>query len=371
MFNFIAMKVCKYNIIGVMSGTSLDGIDLAHVVYTLKQGDKETWSFEVLKAQTIPYSDSWRDTLSRAVTLDKQQLDKLDEAYTVYLAQVIQDFILQNNLQDIDAVSSHGHTVLHRPDLGYTLQIGNLGFLADLINQKVVCDFRVQDVQLNGQGAPLVPIGDLLLFADFPACINLGGFANISFDNKSGVRVAFDICPVNVLLNKQANRLGLLYDQDGNLASKGIVCQDLLQQLNELDFYNLIGPKSLGVEYVDTYVQPILDTWDLPCSDMLSTLCEHIAYVISKVVIKQGFKSVLLSGGGAHNNYLIKRLRVYCPEVDFVRPSKDIIDYKEAIIFGLLGVLAMTDRINVLSSVTGACKDHCSGKIYTTYKPIF
>ncbi|MHC5202585.1 anhydro-N-acetylmuramic acid kinase [Myroides sp. LJL119] len=365
------MKVCKYNIIGVMSGTSLDGIDLAHVVYTGLIGDKTLWSFEILQTITVPYKESWRDRLSQAFELNALEISKLNQDYTCYLAKVIQDFILENSLQDIDAVSSHGHTVLHRPDLGYTLQIGNLGFLADLINTTVVCDFRVQDVELGGQGAPLVPIGDMLLFGDYQACVNLGGFANISYDNKVGSRVAYDICPVNILLNEQAQKLGFLFDESGLLASKGTVNSELLNELNSLDFYKIQGPKSLGIEFVKNYFQPILQRYPLSEVDILRTLCEHIAVCISNDINKNKFEKVLITGGGAHNTLLIERLKSYCSFTSLVIPNKFIVDYKEAIVFGFLGVLALQKQINVLSSVTGASKDHCSGKIYTTFKPVY
>jgi anhydro-N-acetylmuramic acid kinase len=243
-----------------MSGTSLDGIDLVYVelIYENKH-----WKFNILEAETIEYSQLWKERLEKALLLDKKQILQLDERYTVHLASVIRQFIEQYNLKCIDAVCSHGHTVFHRPDLGYTVQIGNMPILADLLQQKVVCDFRVEDVSLGGQGAPLVPIGDRLLFGEYQACLNLGGFANISFDNEQS-RVAYDLVPVNVLLNEQAQKEGKAYDKNGLWAERGKVDDNLLQELNSLEYYRELPPKSLGMEFVNTSVKPILENTIYP-----------------------------------------------------------------------------------------------------------
>lgn len=355
------MKKYQYNIIGVMSGTSLDGIDLAYVTFYC-EGDK--WSFEVHCTDTVSYSSQWKEQLKGAIKLDSKQIEVFDEQYTVHLATVINQFIKDNELEHIDAICSHGHTIFHKPELGYTLQIGNMSILADLVQQKVVCDFRVQDVLLGGQGAPLVPIGDRLLFSDYDACLNLGGFANVSFNNKLGYRLAYDICPVNTLLNEQVSKLGLEYDDEGKIASKGIVNNELLSELNSLDFYTLSAPKSLGIEFVNTYVLPILSKYTLSVEDFLATLVEHIAMQIAQGIGVEANQRVLVTGGGAKNDYLIFRINEHASHIVFDRPKDEIIDFKEAIVFGLLGVLKLRDEVNVLASVTGAKYDHSSGKIY-------
>jgi len=214
----------EYNVIGVMSGTSLDGVDLAHI--HLKKSS--IWHFEIIKAKTIAYSENWLSVLKTLVKQDRFELQKTDEAYTNYLSHVISRFIKEHQINNLDAVCSHGHTALHEPDKGFTYQIGNRSELAKLINQTVVCDFRVQDVELGGQGAPLVPIGDALLFNKYDYCLNLGGFANISFDSNAK-RIAYDICPVNIVLNYYVNQLGLLYDDGGRLASQGELHIELLK----------------------------------------------------------------------------------------------------------------------------------------------
>jgi anhydro-N-acetylmuramic acid kinase len=201
------MKKNNYNVIGVMSGTSLDGVDLSHIKFHL---ENNKWSFEILESETIGYSQSWINQLKLAVDFSETELEKLNQDYTKLLASIISTFIKKHTIENLDAVCSHGHTILHQPQNGFTLQIGNLPEISTLIHQTVVCDFRVQDVKLGGQGAPLVPIGDRILFSDYDYCINLGGFSNVSFE-QNGKRIAFDISPVNTVLNFYANQLGLNY----------------------------------------------------------------------------------------------------------------------------------------------------------------
>lgn len=355
------MKKYQYNIIGVMSGTSLDGIDLAYVTFYY---DSKTWNFEVICTDTVGYNLEWKEQLKQAMTLDNKQLEVLDERYTTYLAGVINNFIQNNSIENIDAVCSHGHTIFHKPELGYTLQIGNMPILADLIGQKVICDFRVQDVLLGGQGAPLVPIGDRLLFSDYDACLNLGGFANISFEGKLNYRLAYDISAVNTLLNEQVYKLGLEYDDKGILASKGQIDKELLKELNTLDFYQQSAPKSLGIEFLNAYVKPILNRYTLSVEDYLATLVEHIAIQIAAGIGVEAGQRILVTGGGAKNDYLVNRIKTHAVGIVFDTPSEEVIDFKEAIIFGFLGVLKMRDEVNVLASVTGAKYDHSSGKVY-------
>ncbi|WP_298903099.1 anhydro-N-acetylmuramic acid kinase [uncultured Psychroserpens sp.] len=346
----------KYNVIGVMSGTSLDGIDLAYIKFE----NNSNWTFEIHASETIPYTDSWKQKLSNLVTYNLEDLKLIDKFYTIHLSHVIRDFIRKYQLSDIDAICSHGHTALHQPEQLFTYQIGNLPSISSLTNHLVVCDFRTQDVSLNGQGAPLVPIGDKLLFSAYDSCINLGGFANISSEINSE-RIAYDICPVNIVLNRYANLLGFDYDDGGKIAKSGILNQSLLQQLNSLDFYKQKAPKSLGVEWVDKHLFPLLETSQLSERDILRTMIEHIAIQISNVI--KVHSEVLFTGGGVYNSFLLDRIRTL-KEFNLVKPSNTIIEYKEALIFGLLGVLKLRGETNCLSSVTGADYDHSSGEIY-------
>ena len=349
----------SYNIIGVMSGTSLDGIDLAQVFFTIKDN---IWTFELSACETIPYDNEWLYQLKSAIDYSQNELVLLNKEYTKYLASVISEFINKHNITDLDAVSSHGHTILHQPQNGITLQIGNLPEIAKLTNQKVVCDFRVQDVALGGQGAPLVPIGDQILFSDYDYCMNLGGFSNISF-NKNKTRIAFDISPVNTVLNFYANQLGLDYDDKGKIAKSGKVNQELLNQLNNLDFYAEKHPKSLGLEFVKNIIIPLIEKHNIAIEDKLATFTRHIAQQISFAIeIKNG--KMIITGGGAYNDFLIKSIKDFLPEIEIIVPDNKILEFKEALIFAFLGVLKLRNENNVLASVTGSKKDHCSGFIY-------
>ena len=357
---FYGMETKKqYNIIGLMSGTSLDGIDLANIAFWL-EGKK--WFFELKEFATIPYSDYWQQLLKKAVNFGQAELQTLNEDYTQLLAEVIGDFISDNNLENITAVSSHGHTILHRPAEGLTLQIGNLPILATLINQKVVCDFRVQDVMLGGQGAPLVPIGDELLFSDFDFCLNLGGFSNISF-NKDGSRIAFDISAVNTVLNFYSNQLGFAYDNAGKISKTGKLNDELLTELNDLKYYKKAFPKSLGMEDVRDILFPLINSYSIPPEDKMRTFVEHIAFQIAAVLPARKH-SMLITGGGVYNEFLIERLKWLSPNSDIVIPEPKIIEFKEALIFAFLGLLKLRGEINVLSSVTGAKRDHSSGNVF-------
>jgi len=351
----------KYNIIGVMSGTSLDGIDLAHLNFEIINGK---WSFQILECETIGYSQKWIDHLKIAVGFSELELQKLNVAYTLLLGTVISDFINRNKIENIDAVCSHGHTILHQPQNGITLQIGNLPEIAALCKQKVVCDFRIQDVELGGQGAPLVPIGDRILFSDYDYCLNLGGFSNISFE-ENGNRIAFDISPVNTVLNFYANQLGLDYDDKGKISRTGTVNSELLNELNRLDYYQKKYPKSLGFEFVKEIILPLIEKYQITIEDKMSTFTEHVAVQIALALpIKKN--NLFITGGGAYNDFMIERVQFHLPETKIVIPERKIIEFKEALIFGLLGVLKLGNEINTLSSVTGSKMDHSSGIVYNS-----
>jgi anhydro-N-acetylmuramic acid kinase len=353
---FTNMIILKYNTIGVMSGTSLDGIDIIYASYCFDS----QWSFEIHYFETIKYPKEWKTILKNLVNKTKDELRSIDEDFSNYLGHTIQDFINKHNIKIIDFISSHGHTALHRPEEGLTYQIGNQQALADVLKQKVICDFRIQDVELGGQGAPLVPIGDRLLFHEFDYCLNLGGFANISFEPNTE-RIAFDICPVNIVLNHYAGKLFLEYDDKGQLASQGCINEELLFLLNELQFYKDKPPKSLGLEWVELNIFPVIDSFGLKIEDTLRTYIEHIAIQIS-TMLKSSQKTVLVTGGGVYNEFLISRLK-QLSNTRVILPSKAIIEFKEALIFGFLGVLKERNEINCLKSVTGAMSNHSSGKI--------
>lgn len=342
-----------------MSGTSLDGVDLAHIEFEIKQNQ---WSFKILESETVPYNSNWVNQLKTAVDFSKENLEILNQNYTKLLSKIITEFIEKNKITHLDAVCSHGHTILHQPQNGFTLQIGNLPEIATLTQQKIVCDFRVQDVQLGGQGAPLVPIGDRILFSEYDYCMNLGGFSNVSFE-ENNQRIAFDISPVNTVLNFYANQLGLNYDDKGQISKTGKINTELLNELNAFEFYQKKHPKSLGFEFVKESVLPLIEQFDIPIEDKLHTFTEHIALQTALALpTKKG--SLFITGGGAYNDFLISRIQHYLTEMKLIIPKRKVLEFKEALIFALLGVLKLRDEINVLSSVTGAKEDHSSGYVY-------
>lgn len=350
------MNKNTFSILGLMSGTSLDGIDLAHVTF---QRDAYQ-NFQILHAETIPYPKKWRTILQNALYESHEKLQELSIEYANYLGEEINRFIKKYDIEAIDFVASHGHTILHQPEKGITLQIGDGQTIANKTQQKVVCDFRTQDVALGGQGAPLVPIGDELLFAQYDYCMNLGGFANVS-SNENGRRIAFDICPVNVVLNFYANKLGFDFDANGDIAKSATFDEALFHQLNTLDYYSKNPPKSLGIEWVQKTIFPILEASKATPQTILRTFSDHIAYQIANT-ISEG-KKVLCTGGGTYNTYLLEKL-IFFKNCDLIIPDKNLIEFKEALIFAFLGLLRIENQINCLSSVTGAQKNHSSGVLF-------
>lgn len=338
-----------------MSGTSLDGLDLVCVDFK----KKKNWDFEILKAKTYSYSSEWKTCLSELHLQNSQQIKEVEKDYVNLLAKFILDF--KSDIEGIDFVSSHGHTVFHQPDQGFTLQIGNTPQLSKLIALPLICDFRSQDVELGGQGAPLVPIGDLHLFKSYSCCLNLGGFANVSLPQKAQV-TAFDICAVNTVLNVLANEEGLEYDSEGNLARAGHLIPELLSALENFEYYQKKAPKSLGIEWVNEKIFPLLDQYRTNLvEDRIHTYTYHIAKQIGSIF--KNTDSVLITGGGAKNNYLISLLNKFS-KANFSIPDPLVVNFKEALIFAFLGLLRIENRVNCLSSVTGASADHSSGNIF-------
>ena len=349
----------NYNVIGVMSGTSLDGVDLAHIQFEI---NNHKWSYEIYECDTISYPTEIISKLRNGINFNTQELSDLNEEYTQLLGNIISEFISKNQISTIDAVCSHGHTILHQPQNGFTLQIGNLPEIAKIIKQKVVCDFRVQDVKLGGQGAPLVPIGDKILFSEYEYCLNLGGFSNISFE-ENNQRIAFDISPVNTVLNFYATTFGLEYDDKGKISASGNLNAEVLNELNNIEFYQKSFPKSLGFEFVQETVLPLLESYTISTEDKMHTFTEHVAFQIGKILQSKSGK-LLVSGGGVYNDFLINRMKNHLPNIEIIIPNEKTIQFKEALIFALLGVLKLRNEINVLASVTGAKHDHSSGEIY-------
>ncbi|SDQ67853.1 anhydro-N-acetylmuramic acid kinase [Chryseobacterium soldanellicola] len=341
--------------IGLMSGTSLDGVDLCFARFE----KHNNWEFQILKAETIPYPKIWEDKLRNSINISAQELLELNSEYGFYLGQLVREFIQKYSLKNIDLIASHGHTVFHQPQKKFTLQIGDGRAIKIENNLPVIYDFRSQDVLMGGNGAPLVPIGDELLFSQYDACLNLGGFSNISL-KISDKRIAFDIVPVNIILNKLAQKFNKNFDENGDLARTGKVIENLLNKLNSLDFYKKSHPKSLGIEWCNEFIFPQFENFET--IDLLATFIEHIAQQISTIINEYKLKNILFTGGGTYNHYLIQKIKEKTT-AEIIIPGKEIIDYKEALIFAFMGVLRLNNEINVLSSATGSSRDHSSGII--------
>lgn len=343
-----------FKAIGLMSGTSLDGLDICLAKFEKQHA---VWKFEILKAETISYSENLENRLRNSISLSAENILEFHAEYGFYLGKEVKNFIGRHDIENIDVISSHGHTVFHQPQKKFTLQIGDGRAIKLETGIPVVYDFRSQDVLMGGNGAPLVPIGDEFLFSEYDACLNLGGFSNISL-KPNGKRIAFDLCPVNIVLNKIAQNFNKNFDENGDLAREGQINKELLIQLNSIEFYSQSHPKSLGIEWCNENIFPLFK--DLDSKDVLATFTEHASEQISKVFNHYQLKKVLFTGGGTYNYYLIEKIKEKT-DSQIVIPEKEIIDFKEALIFAFMGVLKMKGEINVLSSATGSSQDHSSG----------
>jgi len=344
-------------ILGLMSGTSLDGLDLCLTRFEIINGQ---YAFYVLKTKSINYPQFWQEKLRKSTTLSGLYLKLLDIELGTYFSNLINEFLKGCEVKP-DYIASHGHTVFHQPEKGLTLQIGDGHKMYSETGIPVIYDFRSLDVALKGQGAPLVPIGDMYLFSDYVACINFGGIANISFQKK-GERLAFDICPINMALSDIISEIRLPYDNQGKIARKGSIDFDLLKELNSIDFYNEKGPKSLGIEWYTNHVKPLIKNDTISLEDRLRTVIEHITDQIANVVGEIEDGEVLVTGGGVYNSFLIEMLKLKVNQ-KIIIPSIELIEFKEALIFAFLGWLRINNKENVLKSVTGAIRNSCSGAV--------
>ncbi len=359
-----------YRAIGIMSGTSLDGVDLAYCIF---RKTDDVWLFDIIKANTIAYPADWKDKLKHAGQLTGDQLMSLHMAYGLFLGEQVSGFINDHQIDKKDLlVASHGHTVFHKPEHGYTFQLGHGAAIAASSGCNTISDFRSADMALGGQGAPLVPIADRELFGDYDACLNLGGFTNISYDLNQQ-RIAFDICPLNFVLNRLVrnarilDKTGILdFDPSGRIARSGLLDGELLEKLNGIPYYLQQPPKSLGEEWVNEWIQPLLERPDNQIKNLLHTFCHHAAFQIAEIIKRiPNCKNVLISGGGAYNSFFIELLRNNVgSHITLSIPEKQIIDFKEALIFAWLGVLCLRKEHNCLASVTGASKNVIGGSIH-------
>ena len=347
-----------YHVIGLMSGTSLDGLDIANCEFTRQENGK--YNYQITVAETIPYSDEWKQRLATLENGSAYDYVKTNADLGKYIGVQVRSFIEAYKLRPC-LIASHGHTIFHQPQLGFSSQIGDGNAILAETRVPVVYDFRALDVALGGQGAPLVPIGDQLLFSDYDFCLNLGGISNSSY-NVDGKRIAYDISLCNMPLNYLARQMGDEYDKDGNVARSGKVNTTLLEMMNNQSYFTDKGPKSLGKEWFVDVFQPMIIQSTIPLKDKMRTMVEHIAFQITRDVESMPRGKMLITGGGALNRFLIERMQQLTHHEIYV-PDKLLVNYKEALIFAFLGFLRLNNEINTLASVTGAPEDNCSGSV--------
>jgi len=356
-----------YRAIGIMSGSSLDGVDL---VFAQLESKGKEWQYEIQASTCIPYEESWRERLRTAASCSLRDYLELDRAYGDLLGNLVNTFIEEHQLQHrVQLIAAHGHTVFHHPELGFTHQLGHGAAIAARTGLPVVSDLRAMDIALGGQGAPLVPLGEKLLFPGYDYYLNIGGIANVSVHTQEGI-IGFDVCAANRILNSLAATEGLMYDDKGKLASSGKIDAELLRQLNEQAYYQQPFPKSLSNQFGENILLPLLTEAALDTHDLLCTYTEHIAIQVSKALLPLGEKyqlkepSLLITGGGAFNERLIARIGAHLPGVNIILPAPTVIEYKEALIMALLGVLRWREEPTAMRSVTGALKDSIGGAVW-------
>lgn len=377
----------SYFAIGLMSGSSLDGLDICYVEFLVNSqqaildsyermdNSMLTIDFKIHQADCIEYTNEFRERLRNAPNLTAFEFAKLHADLGHYFGKLTNDFIQKNSIEKLDFICSHGQTIFHQPNIGFTTQIGCGAQIAAQTNTKVICDLRTSDVAIGGQGAPIVPIAERYLFADYDAFLNIGGIANISFKSENKI-IAYDVCAANTLLNFFAKQKDLDYDKDGNLARSGKINTQLLDELNNIDFCTQAAPKSLGSEHIFDNWIPLFAKYEISIEDKLATSVEHIALQVNQSIVNSQWSIIekdshisnltsqlLVTGGGALNSFLIERIQLNSA-LKVVVPDVLTIQYKEALAMAFIGLLRILEIPNCLASVTGAKKDTIGGAIY-------
>lgn len=354
----------SYSMLGLMSGTSLDALDITYTIFTYAI-NLDKWSYKIVSCKSYSLPTNLRHTIQNVDKLDLGSTLILDKQFGKFSGDTVNLFLKEKNIDksQIDAIASHGQTLLHQPENGFTYQIGCGETISTITDIQTINDFRSKDVVLGGQGAPLVPIGDSVLFSEMDSCLNLGGFSNISF-RKEGKVIAFDICPVNIVLNSLASKLGHAYDNKGEISSQGRIIEPLLNELNTLEYYQKYPPKSLGTEWVNAFIHPILETYkNEETVNILRTFTEHIAIQLGSQFNFNQLKTVLCTGGGTFNNFLLERTQHHTT-AKLIIPAPQIVEFKESILFGFLGALYLAKQNNILCTATGAKRNSIGGVLH-------
>ncbi|MFK7954007.1 MAG: anhydro-N-acetylmuramic acid kinase [Ekhidna sp.] len=344
----------QYSSLGIMAGSSMDGLDIVHSNFKKIEGK---WTYEVEKRKTVPYNLEVYDRLKASSKMVHQEQKLLDIDFGVWISDCIKEFIGKDDIE-LDFIAIHGHTVIHEPHRGISWQLGSGEEISKRTGITTITEFRTEDISLGGQGAPLVPVGDFYLFDEFDACLNLGGIANISVKKN---RMAWDISPCNQVLNFYASKLGESYDENGYLSRSGEVDMDFIRRIEQNDYFNCQPPKSLPNEFLK---RELLD--QISPRNGLRSMTEFVVKQIAKDIneMEGSNLKMLVTGGGAHNDFLVERIKYHLPNWEITIPTPDLIDFKEAIVFAFLGALRFAGKVNTLASVTGATKDSSSGVIH-------
>jgi anhydro-N-acetylmuramic acid kinase len=374
-----------YSVIGLMSGSSLDGLDVVYAELTEKAGK---WDYEIKCAACVQYDEVLIQKLENATQLSARDYELLHTDYGRYLGEMVNQFIEKFHLEHkVNLVASHGHTTFHSPEKRMTHQIGDGAAIAAQTQLPVVSDLRSMDIAFGGQGAPIVPLGEKLLFPNYHYFLNIGGIANVSINSKptyltdrqannedspltSKEIIAFDICAANRVLNMLSAEKNLSYDEDGKLGAAGTIHEELLEKLNALDFYKQPPPKSLANSFGTDIIFPLIKNFNLSIEDSLRTYVEHISMQVKNVLESEFSNTVvqklMITGGGAFNKFLIHEISKRLEEINFeiYIPEDDVIMYKEALIMALLGVLRWREQYTVLASVTGASRNSIGGALW-------
>ncbi len=380
-------------VIGLMSGTSCDGLDVALI--SVKQ-DQGLTDFKLLKAKSFPYSENLQRELKNLPQVRKNPAYNISQ-FNFYLAQtwaeMINDFLKENELtaSEITLIASHGQTVWHQSEplqfvdrpVRSTLQIGDPSVLAKLTGIPVIGDFRVGDMAFEGQGAPLIPYFDFVFFSRFKKkilAINIGGIANFTFipdDGDLNKVTGFDTGPGNMLLDQaMIDLFGRPFDVNGETAFKGQLSDELLKYLLKIDSYiNMPPPKSTGREFYgkDFYfkIKKFAKNKNISPADIIHTLSFYTVMAIqtnysSFVAPKYGMPDmVVVSGGGAFNRFILEQLQIQFGDIPVYNSEEMGVnsEFKEAIGFAVLGWSTLLGKPSNVPGVTGAKKATILGKI--------
>jgi len=360
-----------YQAIGLMSGSSLDGLDIAFCEFQIE--NKVLIDWRLLIAETIPLSEKWQGRLVHLPQQSALIYAKTHAYLGHYFGDLVNDFLARHQVNP-DFIASHGHTIFHYPEKRMTAQIGDGAALAATTGYPVIADFRTQDIALDGEGTPLAPTADKFLFQGYDFYMNIGGIANISC-NVNGKMIAFDISGANQILNGLAYLMDMDFDEDGNTAAQGEIENELLEELNELSYFSQTYPKSLDNQWVVNNLLKKYLEFEAPIENRLRTACEQLAVqtvlsieeIIKKENLEKEKYKMLVTGGGVFNSFLMENIRTTCNEkvdLEIVIPDKEIVEFKEATLMALLGVLRVENISNCMASVTGAKRDTIGGAIY-------